>query len=90
MALTSNHARRSISAYIMALAVIPGIIGTVYAMSVLLRHLRTQSDDNANVAGFQRRRVSGTAESALLVVNCVVLVSLLVLLCSGNAFRPWT
>ena len=75
-----HHAWRSISAYLIIAAVVPAIIGTVHALSTLSKTSKTAGEEDARVV----------AESALLVINCVVLASLLILLCSGNAFQPWT
>ena len=82
LALTEgNNAQRSISAYLIIAAVVPVISGTVHALSTLLsKTSQTVGEEDARVV----------AESALLVINCVVLASLLILLCSGNAFQPWT
>ena len=81
VALTAgNNAQRSISAYLIIAAVVPAIIGTVHALSTLSKTSQTAGEEDARVV----------AESALLVINCVVLASLLILLCSGNAFQPWT
>jgi hypothetical protein len=81
VALTAgNNAQRSISAYLIIAAVVPVIIGTVHALSTLSKTSQTAGEEDARVV----------AESALLVINCVVLASLLILLCSGNAFQPWT
>lgn len=75
-----NNAQQSISAYLMIAAIVPVIGGTVHALSTLSQTSQTLEKNDA----------SPVAESALLVVNCVVLAAFLILLCSGNAFQPWT
>lgn len=75
-----NNAQQSISAYLMIAAIVPVIGGTVHALSTLSQTSQTLEKNDA----------SPVAESALLVVNCVVLAALSILLCSGNAFQPWT
>lgn len=77
--IEGNNAQRSISAYLTIAALVPVLGGTVHALSTLSKTSQTLEKEDA----------SPVAESALLVVNCVVLASLLILLCSGNAFQPW-